>query len=816
MRQVVHIVLVVFVWASICGAQVSGQTGVVFGRVTDAQTGEQVIGAVVSSDGRTGIVTDINGDYELTLPAGAQALLFRMTSYQETSRPVTVIEGQRTRLDVRLEQATGQLGVVVVTAGKYEQNLSEVTVSMEVLQPDLIRDKNIVSIEEGLQQTPGVAIVDDEPQIRSGSGYSFGAGSRVQVLVDDIPVLSGDAGKPSWGFLPVENISQVEIIKGASSVLYGSSALSGVINFRTAYPAVEPRTRLTLYHGFYSAPESADAKYWSGTPMRSGLLFLHAQKFRVVDFVIGASVQADDGHLGPIRSQDGSFSNGYSPWTVDRFNASNRARITMNLRRNSTRVSGLSYGINSNFSQSESLATLIWENDSTGLYSAYQGAATRTNQLLYTIDPFVTLHRGDARHSLRTRWQSLDNENDNSQGNFSDVLFGEYQYQQRWDSLGIKGLTSTFGLVAIETNARGELFVGGNADGRNSASNQAAYLQLDKKIGTRWNASAGVRYEQFTINEEREGRPVFRAGLNYRAAKATWLRSSFGQGYRFPSIAEKFIVTGLGALNIFANPDLRSESSYNVEAGIKQGLKIGEFLGYADIAVFQQVFENFIEFTFGQWQVVPFSNLGQLNKALGFKSLNTGRARVRGVEATLMGSGKIGGIKLDLLAGYTYTKPVSLTPDLVYAETKPQPASLLIDQFARASFANTSSNPSGNILKYRMQHLVRVDAGVTWKSTTCGASFRSNSHMQNIDAAFGQLEQELPAVFNPGIRRWRANHQRGDFVIDVRAGWQINSLHKAAIVVSNVLNREYAIRPLAIEESRLVVVQYTLTIGGKS
>ncbi len=47
--------------------------------------------------------------------------------------------------------------------------------------------------------------------------------------------------------MPVENVNQVEIIKGASSVLYGSSALNGVINLRTRFPGNEPRTEVTLF-----------------------------------------------------------------------------------------------------------------------------------------------------------------------------------------------------------------------------------------------------------------------------------------------------------------------------------------------------------------------------------------------------------------------------------------------------------------------------------------------------------------------------------------------------------------------------------------
>ena len=46
------------------------------------------------------------------------------------------------------------------------------------------------------------------------------------LTVDDMPMLSGDAGRPEWGFVPVENIAQIEVIKGAASVLSGASALS--------------------------------------------------------------------------------------------------------------------------------------------------------------------------------------------------------------------------------------------------------------------------------------------------------------------------------------------------------------------------------------------------------------------------------------------------------------------------------------------------------------------------------------------------------------------------------------------------------------
>ncbi|MBK8582745.1 MAG: TonB-dependent receptor [Flavobacteriales bacterium] len=62
--------------------------------------------------------------------------------------------------------------------------------------------------------------------------------------------------------MPIEDKEQVEIIKGASSVLYGSAALSGVINVRTAYPGAEAVTRATMFGGVYDMPGIADGKWW--------------------------------------------------------------------------------------------------------------------------------------------------------------------------------------------------------------------------------------------------------------------------------------------------------------------------------------------------------------------------------------------------------------------------------------------------------------------------------------------------------------------------------------------------------------------------
>ena len=791
---------------------ISAQVFTLDAQISDAKTGEKLMGVIVKNETTgSGIVSNMEGHFELPVSVGdtieCSYLGYKTLRYgiQSKDRGVAI--------ELNLQPGANEFNVVVVSAGKFEQQVSEVTVSMEVLTPQLLHDKNVVSADEALQQTPGVSIVDKEPQIRSGSGYSFGAGSRVQILVDDMPSLSGDAGRPAWDYLPIENVSQVEVIKGASSVLYGSAALSGVINLRTAAPADTARTVVTAYHGFYSTPQNKRSVYWNGHLQRSGLSFLHLQKFGQLDVTLAANLVGDDGHLGPLRDSLGNFENGYNPFTADRYNANSRARINANLRYNSKRFAGLSFGLNTNWNTSNSLATLVWENADSALYSAYEGSATRTIQLLGTVDPYITYYTPSGqKHSLRTRWQSLDNNNDNNQGNFSDQYYGEYQYQHNWEKSGVSNFTTTLGLVGMYTKARGELFTGGNADGRNTAENYAAFLQADKKLFDKLNLSAGVRYEYFRINEDSDDKPVFRAGANYQLGRATYLRASYGQGFRFPSIAEKFIVTGVGAINIFANPSLVAETSDNAEIGIKQGFKIGNFMGYADVAVFQQNYENFIEFTFGQWASVPPNTppaayFSALSKTFGFKSLNTGTARIRGAEFSIMGAGNIGQHEFQLLAGYTYTQPVTRTPDFNYSV---QDASSSVD--ASVSYISTSSDTSNNILKYRLQHLVRGDIFWKHKSWSAGISARYNSHMQNIDRAFTDLESVPFANFQPGLTKWREEHTDGDCVFDLRVGYEIKGRHRLAIIVNNVLNREYSIRPLAIEEPRMSMLQYTLTL----
>ena len=171
------------------------------GTVTDGISGESLPGAVVMLGSATAS-TNMDGQFNIALdPNDAPILRVRYVGYLEWTETLEKWEGNLTR-NISLSTDVAQIGTAVISAGRFEQDLGEVSVSIDVLPPELVNQGAPTSADQSLSRTPGVTIVDSEPQIRGGSGYSFGAGSRVAVLLDGLPVLSGDAGRPLGGSCP--------------------------------------------------------------------------------------------------------------------------------------------------------------------------------------------------------------------------------------------------------------------------------------------------------------------------------------------------------------------------------------------------------------------------------------------------------------------------------------------------------------------------------------------------------------------------------------------------------------------------------------
>lgn len=772
------------------------QNATLQGKITDKASGEPVTGATIKT-GDKGAASGLDGNYKLSLPPGAYEITCLMVGYETITQTVRLAAGETRQLDFQLNDGSNLLQTATVTAGKFEKPLGEVTVSLDVLKPKLVESTNATSVDEVLIKSPGLNIIDGQASIRGGAGFSYGAGTRVLVLLDDIPALQPDAGLPNWDDFPVENIAQMEVLKGAASALYGSSAMNGIINIRTGFAKDKPETSVSVFSKVYGDPKDPNKKWWGhdtsslALPIETGFSFVHRQKFNKLDFVLGGY---------------GLYRDSYNRDTYSRY-----GRITPNLR---YRVNErLTIGLNSNINFGRSGSFFIWGNDSTLAYQAGAGSKSYTKgRLRFTIDPSVQYYdESGNRHKLITRYYYIHNNNSGNQSNESRLYYGEYQFQRNLDRIG---LVTTAGLVGTYNTVDAEVY--GNA--HFTARNLAAYLQLDYKIFDRLNLSAGLRYEnnvqhspdtiwidrarnEFGIipnGKVEEGKPVYRFGANYQAGQATYFRASWGQGYRYPTIAEKFVNTDFGVGNsVVPNPALVSETGWTAEIGLKQGFKVGDWKGFFDLTGFVSEYQQMMEFVLDTL-LFSFGPNG-IAANTRFRSENSGDTRIKGYEISLMGQGDLGPGSLTLLSGFTNINPQYK----VFDKNNPD--------------LNYGSSDTANVLKYRFNQTFKFDAQYDLKRFSVGASVQYYSFMKAIDELFeGKIKGVLlPDALAPkefvAVREFRQQHHNGSWVVDLRASYSVNKHFKISALCGNLFNEEYSIRPALLDAPR----NYTLRLDYK-
>ena len=753
MKQMLPILLI------LTGSWLFGQDrGAVRGLVRDAESGEPMVAVNISANRQTGTISDQNGEYSLSLDAGNHVIEFYYVGYKGITKKVNVDAGVTTRLDILMTISSRMLDEVVVSAGKYEQKLSDVTVSLEVIKPHQLSNQNITSLDMILEKTPGISILDGQPSIRGGSGFSYGVGSRVLMLVDDLPMISGDAGDIKWNYMPVENINQIEVIKGASSVLYGSSALNGAINLRTRFPGNEPRTEVTLFGGAFMDPKRGELVWWEKQPLFRGVSFSHLRKIGNLDLSVGGNYYKDEGYR--------------------EYDYEHRIRGNLAMRYRFKKVPGLTAGISTSAMYIDQSDFLLWQDADSGAYRQNPETHAPLTGHRYNIDPYVEYFTPSGnKHSLKTRLYSVGNAAlDTDKSSYTKLWYGEYRYLKKFGNQ-----TNWTNGISFSRNT-----VLANLYENHMGSNSSLYSQLDAHVFNRLKVSTGVRWELNTLNGDLYySVPVLRAGLNYQAGKATFIRTSFGQGYRFPSVAEKFADAVVGGLKIFPNPDLEPERGWAAEIGIKQGFSMGNWMGFADLAIFWTEYENMIEYTFGAYP--PDSAEFPTIDDVGFKALNIGTARITGAEFSLNGAGRLGPVNLQITGGYTFMNPVD---------------PLLLDSIGR-------DEDESYILKYRRRHLFKMDFEMEAWKLFAGVNVQYNSRMIKVDDVF--INPLIGNLLQPGFPDYWLNHATGYTLIDFRMGWNISPHFRINTILRNAFNVEFLGRPGDIGPPRNITIQTKIT-----
>jgi hypothetical protein len=302
-----HILQIFLFLILLCATHAQAQTPFVLkGIITDDKQAP-LTGVSVAISSKAWSITNDRGEYQISIPAsGSYEITVSYLGFETIKQ--TILLDKETTWSVSLQPSSNQLNQVVVSAGKYNQEIKRVTVSTDIIKPYLIENKVTINMEHIMNQLPGVNVVDGQANIRGGSGWTYGAGSRVMVMLDDMPYITGDANQVQWKFLPTENIEQMEVIKGASSVLYGSSALNGVINIRTATPKAASLTSVTTFAGVYDKLPRDSSRWSDKTRIQYGFNMFNSQKIKQLDLTIGANYLKDDGYRLGERDERGRLS----------------------------------------------------------------------------------------------------------------------------------------------------------------------------------------------------------------------------------------------------------------------------------------------------------------------------------------------------------------------------------------------------------------------------------------------------------------------------------------------------------------------------
>ncbi|HYC84917.1 MAG TPA: TonB-dependent receptor, partial [Chryseosolibacter sp.] len=220
--------------------QVHAQPRTVTGRVTSEADPEGLPGVnVVVKGTNDGTITDINGNYSLSVPEGA-ILVYSFVGYQTQE----VLYNGQEKLDVILQEEARELSEVVVV-GYSSVERRDITGSITSVKSTDFQDISLSGIDQALQgQAPGVQVTQSSGtpgggiQVRIRGVTSIGAGNSPLWIIDGVQVETGTLSLRSFGgqndnalsLINPGDIESYEVLKDAQAkALYGSRASNGVI-----------------------------------------------------------------------------------------------------------------------------------------------------------------------------------------------------------------------------------------------------------------------------------------------------------------------------------------------------------------------------------------------------------------------------------------------------------------------------------------------------------------------------------------------------------------------------------------------------------
>ncbi|HDG1695470.1 TPA: TonB-dependent receptor [Kluyvera ascorbata] len=474
---------------------------------------------------------------------------------------------------------TNKEETLVVTANRSESSLWESPATIQVIDHQTLQNSTSTSIADDLQDIPGVEITDNALAGRKQIRIRGEASSRVLILIDGQEVTYQRAGQNYGAGLLIDEsaLERIEVVKGPYSVLYGSQAIGGVVNFITKKGGDKPLagTVKAVYNSATAGWEESAAAWGS---------------IGQFDYRINGSYSDQ----GDRDTPDGRLPN-------------------TNFRNNSQGV-WLGYNLdNQHFGLSldrYKLSTQTYYEDPNGDYDAFSVKLPKLERekvgLFYDVDvdgDYLKKIHLDAYEQTITRKfenevltsavhnQTQTNDKQYTQGvtlqsNFSlpannNLVVGT-QYQRDRVSQTTNGSTY-LKPISRETQTR--------AYNESEQSNTSLFAQNDWHFADNWTWTLGARQYWLSSKLTRgdsnsttngitkdtsigaqstsDNALVSATSLRYSGFDNIELRAAFAQGYVFPTLTQLFSQTSAGGGTTYGNANLKAEHSNNYELGAR-------------------------------------------------------------------------------------------------------------------------------------------------------------------------------------------------------------------------------------------------------
>jgi iron complex outermembrane recepter protein len=586
----------------------------IYGRVTDAATGEGLLGVNLQlAEALRGTSSDADGHYRLTLPHGGTWTL-RVThiGYRSINHAFTIGENDSLAIDLQLAGDYLQADEVVVTAQARESTARLATTRVEVIGADNVEERASGSLDRVLDDVPGLEVhrtggpVVSNLSIRGSSDMlGGGVGNRTLLLVDGKPAIISDTDGANWWLYPDDVIERVEVVKGAYSALYGSNAMGGVVNLLTRTPTHRRFTRIHATYGAYERPP-AWMSYSPRMKMLSSLSFGHSNTIGRFGYFGTLTQRSSDGwrqstanqnvslfvklkyDLSPTRNL--TFSSLYltdeneypHPWYSSLAPLRVRDPYTNDLQRKQSGSADLMY------SRIESPSSSYY------VRAFYNRDLTRS-----LLNPSTDPREGETV-PLDFQTRSISQK------------FGILEQTTR---LWSKHNTLVFGVDAVWDQIDGEpdtyLY------GKQGAFSPAVYVQNDHSPIPELHITFGARFDYRHVRGGASTRQLSpKAGVSYELVKDLVLRGSVGHAFRNPSFAEMYLKkVGNQDYEFEPNPNLKPERVNFGEVGANWRLNDYATL---DGAAFIYRYQDVI-----RWQTLSAGR---------YRTLNLSTSEIKGFE----------------------------------------------------------------------------------------------------------------------------------------------------------------------------------------